>query len=176
MLRRLSLALLALALVTAEPTHAQTRQPVAVIANALDSDRVEIPLRALRQIYLGKLTRLDGVRLEPLHLQSGTPPRHAFSIAVLGKPEEALQDYWIEQALTGGRVPPREVPSVEALVRAVARRPGALGYAPLQALRSTPDNVRILRVVTEGRSLAPSDPGYPIRLPRGPNPGDDPRD
>jgi hypothetical protein len=140
----------------------EATEPLAIIT-ASNSQRTEITELALRRIYLGKLTRLDGVRVEPWHLPPGTPARRAFSLAILGQSEEALDRYWLEQALTGGRLPPREVASVEELIAIVSRRAGALGYAPLGAV-SGARALRILRVVRGGRALAPTDADYPIRV------------
>jgi ABC-type phosphate transport system substrate-binding protein len=145
-------------LATALPAAAE---PLAIITHA-SSRGEEISSLALRRAYLGKLTRLDGARLEPLHLGSGTQARRAFSLSVLGRSEEELQGYWIEQALRGGRLPPRELSSVEQLIEQVARRPGAIGYVPLSAVPGDA-GVRVLRLRTGTRSLEPDDAAYPIQ-------------
>ena len=147
------------------PEIARSDEPIAVIASVEWRALEEISLTNLRRIYLGRITRLGQLRLDRFHLSSGGAARQAFSLAVLGKPEIAMQDYWIEQALTGGQVPPREVRTPAEVVEAVTRRLGALGYVPLGSLGpEARARVRILRIVDRRRSLAPTDARYPIQL------------
>jgi hypothetical protein len=47
-------------------------------------------------------------RLLPL-LRSGSATREAFRVAVLGRTQAWLNQYWLEQALTGGPPPPSAV-------------------------------------------------------------------
>lgn len=123
---------------------------------------VSLPL--LRALWLGRRSSLAGERVECLDLPSGSEPRRAFSAAVLGRSERALEEYWIRQALTGGPLPPRELAGTAEVVRAVAERAGRIGYVDLAELRALPGAaVRVLPVQVEGRPLLPADPGYPIR-------------
>lgn len=168
--RATALVVLAFGLVAAMPLgRARSDEPVVVIASAEWTEASEVSLAELRRIYLGRTTSLRGRRAKPFHLRSGTPARAAFSIAVLGEREEAFEDYWIEQALRGGPLPPREVPNARALVREVARSPGAIGYLPRSDLFAEgsgeiPAGIRVLRVRSAGAALAPDDPRYPIRV------------
>ena len=142
---------------------AETTEPLAVIVSTT-WDVEEITLPDLRRLYLGRTTQLADTRVICFHLRSGTESRDAFSLSVLGKSELEMTDYWIQQALTGGRIPPREVTSTEDMVRAVATRPGAIGYVPWSAVQGAAGEVRVLRVAFEGRAALPSDAGYPIRV------------
>jgi hypothetical protein len=164
-------ALLAVAL--ALPSGAAGGGEAVAIVTADRSPRTEIAELVLRRIYLGKLTRLDGTPVEPFHLPPGTEARRRFSLHVLGQSEEALDRYWVEQALTGGRIPPREVSSVENLLALVAAHPGRIGYAPLSAARQAA-GIRVLRIVSGARTYSPDEADYPIRLPDplGPPPTD----
>ena len=168
LLQRVGAALLLLA-----PAVARADEPIAVIAAVEWSAVREISLTDLRRIYLGRITRLGPIRVDRFHLGSGSTVRQAFSRAVLGKSELEMQDYWIEQALTGGQVPPREFRTPAEIVEAVTRRPGGLGYVPLRSLGPAENSrVRILTLVERGQRMGPRDVGYPIQIPAAPDRGD----
>jgi hypothetical protein len=83
-----------------------------------------------------------------------------------GQSELALEQYWIEQALLGGNLPPRELPDTPEMIEAVARAEAAIGYVPLGRLG--PDSslrVRTLRLIRGSESWLPTEPGYPVRVP-----------
>jgi ABC-type phosphate transport system substrate-binding protein len=145
-----------------------SREPVAVIV-ADDWEGFEaIDLASLRSLYLGRRTRWEGRRVRCFGLPPGSPSRSAFSNAVLGRSEEDLDRFWIEQALLGGALPPREVASPAEMIRAVRSTPGAIGYLPLESLRAAEAaGVRMLAIATDGAALAPPAPGYPIAVPVG---------
>jgi hypothetical protein len=154
-------------LVVAPSRAARADEPVAVIAHAA-SGMSEISLTALRRVYLGVITELGGKRVHRYHLRSGSPAREAFSITALGRPELELHEYWIEQALTGGRIPPRELPDPARLIEELTRRKGALGYVPLGALEALDSDarrrLRVLRLLDGTSSWSVSDPDYPLRI------------
>ncbi len=154
--------LLALAL---QPLSASAEEAIALIASARSSKPAEISMPTLRRLYLGQTSRVARTRAEPLHLRSGGVTRQAFCLAVFGKSERAMEDYWIEQALTGGNIPPREFDSPATVIRAIAEREGRLGYVPVGALDSEAlAKVPVLRVLHKGHARSPEDPAYPIRL------------
>jgi len=139
---------------------------LAVVAHA-DWDGLDsVSLPALRQLYLGKRTRIAGRRARCLDLPSGSAPREGFTEAVLGWTARALDRYWLRQALAGGPPPPRELGTSAELLMLVARQPGTLGYVPWQDLAGgTPPGVRVLPVEARGRALLPGQPGYPVVMP-----------
>ncbi|MDA8093778.1 MAG: hypothetical protein M0T84_07670 [Betaproteobacteria bacterium] len=69
----------------------------------------------------------DGKPIVPLNLSSTNPLRIAFSLALFGKGPQGLQRYWTERYFQGIS-PPYTVASQEAMLRFVARTPGAIGY------------------------------------------------
>ena len=77
----------------------------------------------LRQLFLGRRTSLQGARIHCFEPAPGTPLRRAFARIVLERSERDLERYWLEQALSGGPPPPREIASDAELVR--KRRPHA---------------------------------------------------
>ncbi len=126
MLRLLLCALLLLPLGSA-PLRAEPRLHLLVAEN---SPITQAPDRAtLRRIFLGQLTWIDGVRVRPVAMPPGSPPREAFNTQVLHMSEDELASYWIEQALLGGALPPLEVENVDALCERIRRRPRTIGYA-----------------------------------------------
>jgi ABC-type phosphate transport system substrate-binding protein len=142
---------------------AAAEQPIAIIANERWERASELSLSTLRRIYLGKITRLYGKRVERFHLPSGSEVREGFSRSVFGKSDAELEDYWLEQALTGGHPPPREFSSAREIVEEVARRPNAIGYVDYRELMALgPASVRIVRIAGRDPSWHPEEPGYPI--------------
>ena len=85
----------------------------------------------LKQIYLGRLDRLRGMHLKPLHLKDGHPARQAFRHQILGEQAD-LEDYWLQQKLKAGARPPTEVSGWALVVAYVKRNPGFVGYIPAE--------------------------------------------
>jgi hypothetical protein len=145
-----------------------------VIANAeLDGlDEATVPV--LRQLFLGRRTSVEGGRIHCFEPAPGTPLRRAFARIVLERSERDLERYWLEQALSGGPPPPREIASDAELVQKVADRRGALGYHGWEAFsRLRRDGVKVIRVRDGDRLLGPEHPAYPLRFaaPQAPGPG-----
>jgi len=131
----------------AESEHEAPSALVVIVSEAWtgpDSlDRV-----TLRRLYLGQRTELGGKRIHPLHLPLGSPEREFFSRSLLGRTAAELEGYWIEQALQGGALPPREVEDVEALFRALRADPRAIGYARRSdASTGGSDGIRVIEPV-----------------------------
>lgn len=149
------------ALVLAE--DADAAEDLAVVANA-DTPGIEsLSLPILRQLYLGRRTRVGGRPIRCIDLPAGSPPRESFTRLVLGLSQRALDRYWMRQALSGGPPPPREVGTAAELIALVAREPGALGYVPASTLADgTPSGVRVISIEHRGRELRPGAPGYPL--------------
>lgn len=125
-------------------------------------DAIELPV--LGQLWLGRRTRLAGRRVDCFDLPAGNPVRGGFVRSVLRRSERELERHWIEQALSGGPPPPREVGSAEEVVRRVAARRGAIGYLDWdEYLALRPQGVRVLPVRVAGEAILPSGSGYPVR-------------
>jgi PBP superfamily domain len=78
----------------------------------------------LSDAFLKKATHWDGgERIEPVDLRPDSFVRRAFSSSVLRRPVGA----------SGGDLPPPELDSDDAVVRYVARYPGAIGYVSVSA-------------------------------------------
>lgn len=145
-----------------------------VIANAELAGLDEATLPVLRQLFLGRRTSVEGQRIHCFEPAPGTALRRAFARIVLERGERDLERYWLEQALSGGPPPPREIAGDADLVQKVAQRRGALGYLAWQAFARLPrDGVKVVRLRDGDRLLGPEDAGYPLRfaVPQAPRPG-----
>lgn len=90
--------------------------------------KVEPTLEQIRQIYLGKLTSLDGkTPLEALDIAADSPLRTQFLDLVVQKSQGQLNQYWSRLVFTGKAVPPRKVASDQAVIEWVAQNKGAIG-------------------------------------------------
>ncbi len=82
----------------------------------------------LRDIYLKKIF-LDGSgrKFIPVNLPAEHPLRNAWSEILFNLSSNELQDYW-NQRYFHGVMPPYVLGSQDAVVRFVAKTPGAIGY------------------------------------------------
>lgn len=89
---------------------------------------IRFDLLTLRDIFLKRIS-IDrrGQGIIPLNLPPDHRLRTAFSVALLGETPQDLQNYW-NQRYFHGVSPPYVVNSEEAMVRFVAKTPGAIGY------------------------------------------------
>jgi len=71
--------------------------------------------------------QLSGLRIQPVNLSASHPLRHAFSLQLLHRSPEEMDDYW-QDMYFHGISPPFVLASEEAVIRFVARTPGAIGY------------------------------------------------
>jgi hypothetical protein len=154
-------------------SEAVVAEVVVVIANAELSELDEASLPLLRQLFLARRASVGGRRIHCFEPGPGSPARRTFTRRVLERSERELERHWLEQALAGGPPPPREIADEAALVKHVAKRPGALAYLEWQTLKRLPAaGVKVIRLRHEGRSLGPDDPAYPLRIraPQAPGP------
>jgi hypothetical protein len=164
----LACALLVLAL---RPGPARADEAIVVIANAEFAGLDEVTVPMLRQLFLARRSNVAGTRVYCHEPAPATPPRQVFARLVLKSSERELERYWLEQALSGGPPPPREIGTDAELVRRVALRRGAIGYLGWEAFARLPrDGVKVVRLRDGDRLLGPEDPNYPLRIaaPRAP--------
>ncbi|MFZ5756336.1 MAG: phosphate ABC transporter substrate-binding protein [Pseudomonadota bacterium] len=101
-----------------------------VAVSELNADQVN-------QLFLGRTKTLpDGSAVAPLDLAEGSAMRTQFAERVLGKNEQQLRSYWSRMIFTGKGQPPRSVGNSDEVVRAVASRPGYIGYVDSKAVAS----------------------------------------
>ncbi len=136
---------------------------IVVIANSQLAGLEEATLPVLRQLFLARRTTVDGDRIHCFEPAPGTPLRRAFARVVLERSERDLERYWLEQALSGGPPPPREIASDAELVQHVSQRRGAIAYLAWESFQRLPRiGVKVVRLRDGSRVLGPDDPGYPL--------------
>ena len=101
-----------------------------VIVNKANPVRT-LSLVQLRRIFL-KQTRMwpHADSVVPLDWDATSPLREAFSRQVLARTVREMGDYWVQQGVTQGLVPPSTQRSSRAVLRFVASVPGAIAYQP----------------------------------------------
>lgn len=122
-----------------------------VIITASAAPRLTFDRNTLRDVYLKKIF-VDGrgQRLTPVNLPGGAPLREAFAHTILHMDDGQLQDYWNKQYFQGVS-PPYVLASSDAVVKFVAKTPGAIGYV---AACQVDASVRVVMTIT-----LPSRPG-----------------
>ena len=95
----------------------------------------------LAQAFLKKVRRWpDGQTILPVDLTRDSDVRRQWSLDLLGRSVEAVQNYWQQLIFAGRDLPPPELPSDGDVVSYVLHNPGAIGYvsgaAPLHGAKA----------------------------------------
>jgi ABC-type phosphate transport system substrate-binding protein len=107
--------------------------------NALTS----VDRRFLSQVFLRKtVTWPSGDAIRPVDLPPDAPARRQFTEQVHSRSVAAVKSYWQQVIFSGRGLPPPELATDEAVLRFVARTPGAIGYVSGNA------DVRTVKVLT----------------------------
>jgi hypothetical protein len=127
-MKRSAPALLLALAVGAFAEERSTPPPFRVVVNR-ENPETALDRRFVADALLKRTTRWsDGSLIRPADLTVGATARQRISLDLLGRSVQAVKSYW-EQAIFSGRdTPPPELDSDEAMVRFVARHPGAIGY------------------------------------------------
>lgn len=131
--------------VTAQPVLEPRPERLAVIVHG-GSPIASLSTREIRRIYLEDRTWSDGTEAKPVGRYQAPALRRAFMRHVLQTTHEELRQYW-EAKRSEGLDRVRRLPTDEAVVRYVARRPGALGY--VDWARLSPELRRLVKPVFE---------------------------
>ena len=129
---RLSLRTFAVSLISLLVSGLTLAGPVLAVEIAVIAARsvpaVQMDAGILRDIYLKKIFVDDaGRKIIPVNLPVAHPLRLALSERLFNLSSAELQDYW-NQRYFHGVTPPYVLASQDAVVRFVARTPGAIGY------------------------------------------------
>jgi hypothetical protein len=101
----------------------------------------------LRGVFLGHAVEWpDGTRAVPLLRASDTPAAHAFFETVLDMSAGRYAQFWSQREFSGQGVRPRVAPTPDAAARAVAGRPGAVGFGLAGEFRTLPGGVKLVPV------------------------------
>ena len=143
------------------------RVPIAIIVSAELDSMSKVSVRELQSVYLRKSKRLLGVAVRPVDHPPDSAIYDAFMKQVLKKSRKILVDHWLEQALTGGTRPPRQIKNSRAVIDFVSRNVGAIAYVGLDALDvAGSPGVKIVPLDTRDGAMTPSDPGYDLTYTR----------
>ncbi len=159
--QRIVLCLSVAVLLTSVFSAASSEDPaqLAVVASS-DWSIEEVALRDLRRIYLKQLERIGGIELQPVDARGTSANYGLFIDRVVGMSRPRFENYWLEQALSGGARPPRQMSPSRKRIEFVSRNVGALAYVPLAELRDLQERgVKVLLI--DGRE--PGDPGYALK-------------
>jgi ABC-type phosphate transport system substrate-binding protein len=127
---RVTILVLMVALLLAEPGHADERHELVVITHP--SRAITIDIEDVRRIFLRQRRFwADGNPIVPIN-QEGGSLREAFDRLVLPS-ESGLGAYW-DRRYFEGVFPPITLASDEAVRRYVASKPNAIGYVDAHAV------------------------------------------
>jgi hypothetical protein len=132
-----------LALCLAVPARAAE---IAVVVNpALPEQQLDV--NTLRQIYLGERDFVGDVPVHPVDYRGRTRLRDDFLGATVGMSCRGFESYWVKEVFRSGHFPPLRVSGPEAMLKAVAENPGAVGFVPVERLAGA-KGVRKVLVLT----------------------------
>jgi ABC-type phosphate transport system substrate-binding protein len=150
--RSLCAFLLALPALTWSSGSQAGGEVLAVIVNKANPAR-ELSQNELRPIFqTTKKAWSSGEDAVPINLPEDSSLRNDFDQAVLGLDPERVARYWTDRKVRGGARPPVRVPNTTAVLKAVASKPGAVGYVRLNEV--TP-NVRVVAKIAAGKLTGP---------------------
>jgi len=105
----------------------QTEQ-IAIIVNA-NGPLIHILESDIRDIYLGEIRFVRGVRALPIHYPEGRV-KDIFLSRMLGQSSKAYRLHWARKVFQEGLTLPVVKSNPREIVELVESRPGAIGYVP----------------------------------------------
>jgi ABC-type phosphate transport system substrate-binding protein len=84
----------------------------------------------LQRLYTGRIVSINQQSVVPINLPAGTPARDEFLQWVLEQNEEQYTGYWLVRRYVGKGSSPKELGSVDEVVKFIAATPGAVAYVP----------------------------------------------
>lgn len=93
-----------------------------------------------------------GEDAQPLNLPEDSALRNDFDQAVLGLDPERVARYWTDRKVRGGARPPIRVATTGAMLKAVASKPGAIGYVRFSEVNGT---VKVVARISGGKLSGP---------------------
>lgn len=87
-------------------------------------------LATVQRLYTGRILSIADQPALPVNLPPGNPLRQQFLEVYLEQNEEQYTGYWLVRRYVGKGTPPREMASIEEILRFVGGTPGAVAYVP----------------------------------------------
>lgn len=109
------------------------------------------PLTTLNQkqvvdLFMGRVSSFPGgAPARAYDWDAGIPVRERFYQSLTGKNEAQVDAYWATLVFAGRMSPPKQFPSAEAIIAAVAKDPSAIAYVPAQTLNA---KVKVVMALT----------------------------
>lgn len=104
-------------------------ESIAVIVNPKSSlAQVDVSLKTLQDIFLGKVTEIKGQALQPVNQEQQRPITILFNEAVLKKNENQVRAYWSKMVFSGASSPPPSLGDDQAVKIHVAKNNDAISY------------------------------------------------
>ena len=112
----------------AQATQLDVGSSLVVIVSARSATRA-LTFNTVRDIFMGVPTYVKaGEPYVPMAHPVRSPLRTAFDQQFLGLDPDAVGRFWIDQRIRARAMPPRTIPSMDTLRRAVAALPNAISY------------------------------------------------
>jgi ABC-type phosphate transport system substrate-binding protein len=116
---------------------------IAIIANS-NNELGSLTRKQVADIYMGRTTTLPNGSIPlPLDYQGDSEVRSRFYQSMTGKNMAQINAYWARLSFTGQANPPRRLADKAAILHAVEKNPGALGYVD-----SVPPDTSVSTVLT----------------------------
>lgn len=127
-------------------TSVASSDTISIIANP-ESPFVDVELnnKTVKDIFLGKITKIKGHSVEPINQAAGRPITVLFNEAVVGKNENKMRAYWSRMVFSGKGSPPPTLDDDQAVKIHVSNNKGALSYIKKS---SVDDTVKVMVEVT----------------------------
>lgn len=100
----------------------------------------------VRAVYLGELTFVERVKVQPVGYAGHGAISDGFLHTVVGMDPRRYETYWIKEVFHSGRLPPRMVGDADEMLRVVAGEAGAVGYVPAGSLAGVTSVKRLYTV------------------------------
>jgi ABC-type phosphate transport system substrate-binding protein len=113
---------------------------VAVVVNP-DLNLAQADADSIKRLYLGKTSKLLGIKLYPVDQVEGAPIRDEFYSKIVEKDASQLKAYWAQLIFTGGGSPPDVVSNDHEVKKLVRSKNSAIGYIDS---RLVDDSVKVL--------------------------------
>src|SRR5688572_10987510 len=156
MIKHTIIVTLTMALATAATAHTADAETRLVVVVGKGSPVISLSRAELKRVFLGEPVSPGGNRLVPFNSAPSSSERAGFDRAVLGMSPSEVGQFWVDRKVRAQAGAPRTLPSIQHVVKVVAKLPNAISYVP--AAQLTPD---LQPVLIDG--VAHSDARYSIR-------------
>lgn len=99
-----------------------------VVVTSNDSPIGNLTQKEVREIFLGKRSHYDDIRIRPVDNQYDKSIRNKFYQDTIGKTPTQMRAYWAIQVFSGKGKQPVKVSSFKELVNWLSENPGGIGY------------------------------------------------